>query len=96
MLDSLLTYNQSKYATVTSLQNAITNMANNIPTEINNLEIPSQATVNVEKCLYYQHICSYIIPYPPVHTYTNTIHILCIMHSTTHNTCIQHIYIIHT
>ena len=47
-LDSMLTYNQSKHATLTALQNAITNIyiiyiyIYNIQTEITNLEIPDQ------------------------------------------------------
>ena len=41
-LDSKITYTQSKHATLTALQNAITNINNNIQTEINNLEIPNQ------------------------------------------------------
>ena len=41
-LDTMITYIQPKYATLTALQNAITNINNNIQTEINNLEIPNQ------------------------------------------------------
>ena len=43
-LDSLSTYNQSKYATLTALQNARTNVNNNnnIQTEIHDLEIPNK------------------------------------------------------
>ena len=37
-LDSLLTYTQSKYATLTALQNSITNINNTINTEIQNLQ----------------------------------------------------------
>ena len=37
-LDSLLTHTQSKYATLTSLQNSITNDNNTINTEIQNLQ----------------------------------------------------------
>ena len=37
-LDSLLTYFQSKYATLTSLQNSVNNMTNTINTEIQNLQ----------------------------------------------------------
>ena len=52
-LDSMITYTQSKYATLTALQNAITNIHNNIQTEINNLEISNQGNLNVNKELYY-------------------------------------------
>ena len=68
-LDSVITYIQSKYATLTALQNAITNIHNNIQTEINNL-IPNQGNLNANKELYYN----------TTHTYytfqrNNTIHI---------------------
>ena len=52
-LDSMVTYIQPKYATLTALQNAITNINNNIQTEIHNLEIPNQGNLNVNKELYY-------------------------------------------
>ena len=58
-LDSLLTYPQSKYATLTSLQNSITNINNTInddiqtlQTEINNIEI-NPGTGNVSKQSHY-------------------------------------------
>ena len=47
--DSLITYTQSKYATLTALQHNITNMNNTVQTEINNLEIPNQGNLNVNK-----------------------------------------------
>ena len=57
-LDSLLTYPQSKHATLTSLQNSITNVnhtlnngISNIQTEINNIEITNPQ--NVSKNLSY-------------------------------------------
>ena len=37
-LDSILTYTQSKYATLTALQNSINNVTNAINTEIQNLQ----------------------------------------------------------
>ena len=55
-LDSLLTYTQSKYATLTALRNSITNLNNtinneiaNIQTEINNIEIynPQNVSKNI-------------------------------------------------
>ena len=52
-LGSVITYIQPKYATLTALQNAITNINNNIQTEIHNLEIPNQGNLNVNKELYY-------------------------------------------
>ena len=59
-LDSLLTYTQSKYATLTSLQNSITNTNNttnteiqNLQTEINNIEIINPSTQNVSKQNHY-------------------------------------------
>ena len=58
-LDSLLTYTQSKFATLTALQNPITNINNTInneiqtlQTEINNLEITS-STGNICNDLHY-------------------------------------------
>ena len=57
-LDSILTYMQSKYATLTALQNSVTNINNiinneiaNIQTEINNIEITSSQKVS--KDLHY-------------------------------------------
>ena len=52
-LDSMITYTQSKYATLTALQNAKTSINNDIQTELNNLEIPNQGNLNVNKDLYY-------------------------------------------
>ena len=59
-LGSLLTYIQPKYATLTSLQNSITNVNNtinnrvqNVQTEINNIEIINPTTGNVSKNLSY-------------------------------------------
>ena len=58
-LDSLLTYIQSKYATLTSLQNSITNINNtinngiqNLSAEINNIE-NNPGTGNVSKESHY-------------------------------------------
>ena len=48
-LDSLITYTQSEYATLAALQNVITNITNNIQTELTNLEIPNQGDLNVNK-----------------------------------------------
>ena len=59
-LDSILTFTQSKYATLTALQNSITNMNNtinndiqNLQTEINNIEISNPPTQNVSKENHY-------------------------------------------
>ena len=52
-LDSMVSYTQSKQATLTASQNAITNMNNNVETEINNLEIPNHGNLNANKNLYY-------------------------------------------
>ena len=52
-LDSMITYIQPTYATLTELQHAIANINNIIQTESNNLEIPNQGKVNVNKELYY-------------------------------------------
>ena len=59
-LDSLITYTQSKYATLTSLHNSITNINNvinneiqQLQTEINNIEITSPNPGNVSKYLHY-------------------------------------------
>ena len=58
-LESLLTYIQSKYATITALQNSIANINNTInneiqtlQTEINNIEI-TPGTGTVSKDLHY-------------------------------------------
>ena len=48
-LDSMITYIQSTYVTLTALQNAVTNINNNIQTDIHNSEIPNQGNVNVNK-----------------------------------------------
>ena len=54
-LDSMIIYTQPKYATLTALQNAITNINNNSNnrTEITNSEVPNQGNLNVYKELYY-------------------------------------------
>ena len=59
-LDSILTYSQSKYATLTALQNSITNINNtinteiqNLQTEIANIEISNPSTGDVSKDLSY-------------------------------------------
>ena len=49
----MITYTQSKYATLTALQNAIPNINNNIQTETNNSEIPNQGDLHVNKEPYY-------------------------------------------
>ena len=41
-LDSILRYLELKYATITSLQNAITDMSNHMQTEIDNIVIPTK------------------------------------------------------
>ena len=52
-LDPVITYIQSKHDTLAALQNAITNIHDNIQTEINKLEIPSQGDLNVNKESHY-------------------------------------------
>ena len=59
-LDSLLTYLQSKYATINAPQNAINNVNNtinteiqNLQTEINNIEISNPGTGNISKESHY-------------------------------------------
>ena len=54
-LDSMITYTQSTYATLTALHNSITNINNTIQTEIHNLEINNQGNLNVHKELYYHN-----------------------------------------
>ena len=49
----MITYIQSKHATLTALQHAVSNINNNIQTEIDNLETPNQGILNVNKELYY-------------------------------------------
>ena len=59
-IGSLLTYIQSTYATLTALQNSVTNInttinneMQNLQTEINNIEIINPSTANVSKELHY-------------------------------------------
>ena len=52
-LDSMLTYIQSTYTTLTALQNTIANLNNTIQTDINNLEIPNQGGSGSAKELHY-------------------------------------------
>ena len=61
-LDSLLTYTKSKYATLTSLQNSMTNIdttinneIQNIQTEINNIEITNPQNVSKEPHYHTSH-----------------------------------------
>ena len=51
-LDSFSTYTHSEYATLAAIQNAITNVNNNIQTEMNNLEIHNQAGSGSSKALH--------------------------------------------
>ena len=62
-LDSLLTYIQSKYATLTALQNSINNITNtinneiqNLQTEINNIEISYPQNVGKNVSYHTSHI----------------------------------------
>ena len=48
-LNSMVTYTQSKYPTLTALQDAITNINYNIQTEMNSLETPKQGNLNVNR-----------------------------------------------
>ena len=48
-LDSLITYTQSQYATLTALRPCKTNINNTNQTEINNLEINNQGGLHVNK-----------------------------------------------
>ena len=61
-LDSILTFMQSKYATITALQNSIANINNtinneiaNIQTEINNIEITNPQNVSKESHYHTSH-----------------------------------------
>ena len=61
-LDNLLTYPQSKYATLTALQNSITNInttinneTQNIQTEINNIEMTNPQNVSKESHYHTSH-----------------------------------------
>ena len=49
----MITYIQPTYTTLTALQNAITHINNDFQTESNNLEIPNQGDLNVNKEVYY-------------------------------------------
>ena len=81
-LDSMITYIQSKYATATTLQNAITNINNNIQTEINNLETPNQGSFNVKK-KYITTQPIQIIHFNEITQYTNVIIVGRIFYSKT-------------
>ena len=66
--DSLLTYTQSKYATLTALQNSLTNINNTtnneiqtLQTEINNIEISNPSTGNVIKESHYHTSHTYFM-----------------------------------
>ena len=59
-LDSILTYTQAKYPTITTLQNEINNINNNITNEITNIHteinnIDSTTSQNVNKNLSYHN-----------------------------------------
>ena len=67
-LDSMTTYTHSEYATLTALQDAITNINNNMHTEINNLEIPNQGNLNDNQEICYNtthtdYTCQKVTPY---------------------------------
>ena len=72
-LDSMITYTQSKYATLTALQNAVTNINNIIQTEIDSLEILNQVDLNVNNELYYTttHTDYTFQRHDTIHTYDN-------------------------
>ena len=66
-LDSMITYTQSKYATINALQNAITNINNtvnndiaDIQTEIDNMEITNQQNVNKNLSCHTNHTDFYV------------------------------------
>ena len=69
-LDSLITYTQSKYATLTALQNSITHINNTIQTNINNLEINNQGNFNVNN-KYNTTIKIQIIPFNEITQYVH-------------------------
>ena len=55
---SILEYLELNYATITSLQNAITDMNNHIQTEIDNIEIPTNpgvSKINRPHYIHYEH-----------------------------------------
>ena len=45
-LESILEYLELNYTTITSLQNAITDVSNHVQTEIDNIEIPTNPSVS--------------------------------------------------
>ena len=60
VLDSLITYLNQEFASISTLQNSLTNINNiinneiqNLQTEINNIEITNPSTQNVSKYLHY-------------------------------------------
>ena len=72
-LDSLITYIQTRYATLTALQNSSTNVNSTIQTEINNLAINNQGGLNVNKELcYHSHYTDYTFQRNnTIHKYAN-------------------------
>ena len=85
-LDSLITYIQSTCTTLAALQTAITNVNNNVQTEINNLEIPNQGDLNVIKS-YITTQLIHIIHSNEITQYTNMI----IVEGLSHSKAISHI-----
>ena len=55
----MITYTQSKHATLTALLNIITHINNTTQTEIINLEIPNQENSNVNNEFYYHNNYTY-------------------------------------
>ena len=86
-LDSILVYTQSKYATLTALQHAVTNMTNiidndidNIQTEINNLEITNQQHISKELNHNTTHTHYTFQRNNTIHTYGNRISFITQQH----------------
>ena len=66
----LITYAQSRYATLTTLHHNITHIDNTIQTELNNLEIPNQGDLNVNYN-YFTIITLHILRFNEITQYTN-------------------------
>ena len=71
-LDSLVTYTQSTYATLTALQNNVTNITNTIQTEVNDLEIDKHGSLNFNQVFYHINNTDYTFQRNnTIHTYDN-------------------------
>ena len=69
----MITYTKSTYATLTTLQHAITHIHINTHTEINTLELPNQGSLHVNQGLHYNTTHTYYTfqRHNTIHNYDN-------------------------